>query len=243
MSSASSHAAGLNDTGIIDCYNDDGVGSIVIIAGDKDTHPRQDCRYGRDAQAAAGLLIKIGGGAKGFDFSKIANDGTALPVTVPLGSGPKDWGCTRDNVTNLIWEIKTDNGLRDKRHTYTWYNSNSSTNGGTAGVASRGSCAINGRCDTEKFTADVNTLGMCGAKDWRMPTIVELESLADYGDIKSVYGDVNYFPNTADSALWSGSPAAGTSRFGERAWLFSWFSSGPFYRSQARAVRLVRSVK
>ncbi|MBV5309871.1 hypothetical protein, partial [Chromatium okenii] len=69
--------------------------------------------------------------------------------------------CVKDNVTGLIWEVKTDNttpDLRDKDWTYTWYNS------GT-GTASGGTCKTTGRCDTEKFVADVNTSGLCGFND------------------------------------------------------------------------------
>src|SRR5450756_1567125 len=70
------HAAGLNDTGITDCWNDTAVVTTGVEA-DTGTHPRQDCRYGRDPAAAAGMP-KTGAGGKGFDFSKIANDGTVL---------------------------------------------------------------------------------------------------------------------------------------------------------------------
>ena len=48
-------------------------------------------------------------------YTKIANDGSALPETAVLGSNPKDWACTKDNKTGLTWEIKTtDKGLRDQ---------------------------------------------------------------------------------------------------------------------------------
>jgi hypothetical protein len=77
------------------------------ISGDAGTHPRQDCRYGRDAAAAAGVLTKTGGGAKGFDYTKIANNGTTLGAGAALGNAPTDWACTKDNITGLTWEVKT----------------------------------------------------------------------------------------------------------------------------------------
>ncbi len=203
------HAAGLPDTGQDTCYNDsaaDGVAAsnAASIARDAGTHPRQDCRYGRDAAAAAGQISKTGAGAKGFDYSKIANNGSTLAAGVALGSNPTDWACTKDNITGLTWEVKTTSGLRDKASTYSWYNSNGATNGGTAGTAHGGSCSGGSGCDTEKFTADVNTAALCGYTDWRMPTLRELSTLV-YADGSSPSIDTTYFPNTVVSPFWSGS--------------------------------------
>ena len=64
-------------------------------------------------------------------YSKIANDGSLLADAAVLGTGAKDWACTRDNATGLVWEVKTDDGgLRDKDNTYSWYDPNPATNGG-----------------------------------------------------------------------------------------------------------------
>ncbi len=49
-----------------------------IYESDSSDYPRQDANVGRDADNS---LIKIGAGRKGFDFTKIANDGTELPAT------------------------------------------------------------------------------------------------------------------------------------------------------------------
>jgi len=202
------HAVGLNDTGITDCWSDTGVAN-GSVAADSGTHPRQDCRYGRDAQAQAGNLAKVGGGGAGFDFSKIANNGSVLSASAILGTGANDWACTRDNVTGLIWEVKITSGLRDQSHSYTWYNSNSATNGGSAGIVSGGTCQTPGRCDTEKFVQDVNAAGLCGASDWRMPTRQELVSIVDYSiAYPGPTIDADYFPNTFASVFWSASAGA-----------------------------------
>jgi len=110
-------AASRPDTGQDVCYNDtvaDGVppGSVNSIARDVGSHPRQDCRYGSDAAAAAGAFGKTGAGAKGFDYTKIANNGAALAAGAALGANPTDWACTRDNRAGLTWEVKTASGLR-----------------------------------------------------------------------------------------------------------------------------------
>jgi hypothetical protein len=224
----------LNDTGIVGFGND----SQNNLATEPATHPGQDARFGRDAAAGAGQLTKVGGGGKGFDYSKIANDGSVLPESAALGTAPTDWACTRDNVTGLIWEVKTASGLRSQSHTYTWYDSNPATNGGAVGTASGGACFAAGRCDTEKFVADVNTVWLCGHNDWRMPKVKELEGLADFGRVNPSI-DPTYFPNTPSSYFWSGSPYANFSNF---AW-FVYFGYGyaySYYRSNYYGVRLVR---
>lgn len=197
-------AGPLNDTGATQCYN----GSTLVACdasstGDAASHPRQDGRFGRDPQAGANQLTKTGGGAAGFDFTKIANNGTELPATSGMGSNPGDWACIRDNVTGLIWEVKVNdtNHLRHQGWTYTWYN-------GTTGYADPGAgsgsnnCANTARCDTDKFVTDVNSAGLCGANDWRLPTRRELLSIVHHG-VSNPSIDTSYFPNTVIGWYWS----------------------------------------
>ena len=240
---SSAHAAGLPDTGQDTCYNDtvaDGVAATnpASIARDAGSHPRQDCRYGRDAAAAAGALTKTGAGDKGFDYSKIANNGSALAAGAALGTDPTDWACTKDNITGLTWEVKTTSGLRSNASTYTWYNSNGATNAGNAGTANGGVCSGGTGCDTEKFVADVNAAALCTYADWRMPTLRELLTLA-YADGSSPSIDPAYFPNTQVSRFWSGSsyvpnPSA--------AWgvMFTNGGTGGDFKTGSNYVRLVR---
>jgi hypothetical protein len=196
----------LNDTGIQFCgaYPN---GNNAICSGTEPTG--QDKFYGRDADTE---LIKTGGGVAGFDYTKIANDGVELTAGATLGTGATDWACTRDNVTGLMWEVKTDNttpDLRDKDWTYTWYDSNSPD--GNKGTANGGICFASGSgCDTEKYVADVNAAGLCGFNDWRMPTIKELRGIAHLGPYNPAI-DTTYFPNTNSSWFWSGSSLAGYS--------------------------------
>jgi hypothetical protein len=241
--STSTHAEGVNDTGIADCWTFSDV--VTGVEVDTGSYPRQDCRYGRDAAAAAGMP-KIGGGGKGFDFSKIANDGTVLPESAALGSGAKDWACTRDNVTGITWEVKTTSGLRSQSHTYTWYNSNAASNGGEAGITSGGTCNAAGRCDTEKFVTDVNAASLCSATNWRMPGVKELEGIVDFGRLNPAI-DPSYFPDIpillpspAPSSIFrSGSPVANHS---DSAWCVDFYGGDryPCSRSSGGYVRLVR---
>lgn len=236
----------LNDTGITFCGDETtNSASCAAVAVDGGTFPGQDARYGRDAQAAADQLTKVGGGYKGFDFSKIANNGALLSASAVFGSGPGDWACTKDNVTGLIWEVKTTSGLRSLSHTYTWYNSNPTTNGGAIGTTSGGDCFAAGRCDTEKFATDVNAAGLCGANDWRLPKLKELESVVDFGRSNPPI-DPSYFPNsdllvTTTAHFWSSSPVASNSN---RAWSLNFHFSfgytgqdGKYYTNRVRLVR------
>jgi hypothetical protein len=187
----------LNDTGIDWCANDTTSNLPCPVA----SHPGQDGDHGRDALARAGQLQKVGGGAAGFDFTKLDANGNALPASAT------SWDCVRDNVTGLIWEVKTTSGLRDQYHTYTWYNPDPTTNGGNAGVQNGGTCT-GSACDTHGFVQAVNQQGLCGAKDWRMPTRRELQGIVDYSRLSPPI-DTGYFPNTEPgSRFWSASPVA-----------------------------------
>ena len=231
----------LNDTGINFCGGATSGNNSPCLAADP---AGQDRNYGRDGAARTGALpAKIGGSAgavdgtpNGFDFTKIANNGTTLLPGAALGTAPTDWACTRDNVTGLIWEVKTTSGLRSQAHTYTWFKTGSPD--GNNGTASGGTCATTGRCDTEKFTVDVNTAGLCGQGDWRMPTKKELVSIVDYGRTLPAI-DPTYFLNTPSSLVWSGSPNPNLS---SGAWVVYFNGGGANFnfRSSTNSVRLVR---
>ena len=200
-----SHAASLPDTGQALCDN----GSNALVAcsdantGDASTMPRQDGRFGRDP--AAGVSTKVGGGAAGFDYSKVANDGTTVAADTALGSNLADWACTQDNITGLMWEVKTtDAGLRDKTWTYSWYNADGATNAGNAGTANGGACFDTVNCDTEKYVAAVNTANLCGFNDWRLPSKRELQTITLL-DGSNPAIDTTFFPNTNASFFWSAS--------------------------------------
>ena len=189
----------INDTGIILCasihFNDK-------VCPEEDL-PNQDAEHGRDAFAQAGKLNKVGSGAAGFDYTKICNSGEEAgqgncPADPTLGSGPNEWGCTLDNVTNLIWELKTTDGLHDKYNTYSWYSPDVNTNGGYAGIQNAGTCT-GSDCDTNAFMQAVNTEKLCGISDWRMPTKNELLGIVHNGQ-KDPSIDTEYFPNTVDTS-------------------------------------------
>lgn len=210
----------LNDTGITTC--------VDCPAGN-------DARYGRDAQAAAGALSKVGAGRAGFDFTAL--DASGKPTDPTTGAMPHP--CVRDNVTGLVWEVKTDDGgPRDKDWFYSWYDSNPATNGGSVGYSNRGVCFGASQCDTEKYVAAVNAYQLCGYTDWRLPTRAELHSIVDYGQYAPAI-DVTYFPNTPGAPFWTSSPAA----YPDQAWyVVSVGGAHNVWRNTSRVhVRLVRN--
>lgn len=245
IASGATLAAHLNDTGQADCYNASGGTESCGIAG-------QDGRYGRDAAAAA-VLAKTGAGAAGFDFTKIANNGTALAAGAALGPNAGDWACTRDNVTGLTWEIKTDTptDLRYLWHGYTWYSS-AANNGGDPGSPGWDSCggtlgAYADQCNTTNYALAVNAAALCGHNDWRVPSIKELQSLKHFGDGDPAV-DTNYFPNTVSGPYWSADSAAPNNGDSTDAWTED-FTGGTLgnvgtnaaTKSAGIFVRLVRS--
>ena len=191
------------------------------------------------------------------DYSKISNSGAVLPDTATLGNGVNDWACTKDNKTGLTWEVKTDDGgLRDKDWYYSWYKP-SGDNGGSAGFTDityiTPNCSTKDNCNTYAFTNAVNTKGLCGKNDWRMPTKEELMKLmvcsdgkydtdgscTNFTSVSTPTINSTYFPNTLDDGYWSSSPDANYSSF---AWVvyFGYGSSGYGYGNGGYFVRLVR---
>jgi len=214
----------LNDTGIVGCSDDTANNIACPVA----THPEQDAQVGRDADDTQN---DDSDGHAGFSFTKLAANGD------PLSANASTWSCVKDNVTGLIWEIKTnDSGLQDKDNTYTWYNPDSSTNGGDAGTQDGGDC-VGSRCDTHGYVQALTNRMLCGDHDWRMPTKKELENILNLNRYAPAI-DPDYFPNTKSGGYWSASPFPLGS---DGAWLvaFSFGLSGGTYKNEDVSVRLV----
>lgn len=195
----------LNDTGITasQCYM---AGSDALVAcnstGAIALSNAQDGMVGRDAGEASNNPAD---GKLGFSFAAVAG------------------GCVQDNITGLMWEIKTtDGGIRDWNKTYTNYGDN------RAG-------------DASAYAVAVNATNLCGHNNWRLPTADELQSIVDYGVAHpGPTVDATWFPNTKGSWFWSASPIVGASGV---AWDVNFYHGvvGGGFNNSALYVRLVRA--
>ncbi len=236
----------LPDSGQLLC--DNGVNTLVTCdntsTGDAAVMPRQDARYGRDPAAGAAQLTKTGGGAAGFDYTKL--DSVGAPIANQADAyATTPWDCVQDHASGLMWEVKANSGLRSNLYTYTWYDSNNAENGGDAGLIDTGvgvgsdNCLNNARCDTEQFIADVNAANLCGYNDWRLPSKRELNTIVHAGASNPAI-DANYFPNTQSGNYWSLNTNVSAT---PQAWAVE-FAQGRdasgLLKSSAQFIRLVR---
>ncbi|MFI3138523.1 MAG: DUF1566 domain-containing protein [Methylococcaceae bacterium] len=214
----------LNDTGITACANK----TTNDLPCPQTTHPGQDAQSGQDV-----TYNDSSDGHAGFSFTKVSSTGASLAASV------SSWTCVKDNVTGLMWEVKTDdNGLHNKDWSYTWYEPDNSKNAGFAGYPNGGKCGGTSQCDTYAYVQAVNAAGWCGYNDWRMPTDDELFGIAVL-DGRRPSIDTAYFPNTLSTAFWSSSLHASDSNI---AWSvgFNGLGSTTNYKDYDFRVWLVR---
>lgn len=219
--------ARLNDTGLQACIAPSS--GTIDCAG-----TGQDGEFGRDV-----LQPDDSDGRAGFQFTRLCNSGEAAgrgacPAEPVPGNGPDDWGCTRDEVTRLVWEVKTtDGGLRDQQRSFTFY---------TPGYDPDG--LYGSRKDVAGYVAAVNRAGLCGAHDWRLPGPAELAGLADMGRTTVPAVDLAWFPNTVAGGFWAAGTVQGGAFDEQLAWqadfAFGFGSVSAQFRSSPRPVRLVR---
>ena len=154
----------LNDTGITRCSD----GAFNVDSCKIANYPNQDAEFGRDVSNNDNS-----DGHAGFSFTKIGVTGESLPLNA------KAWSCVKDNITGLIWEVKTAENAKK----------------------------IVPFNETDTFTQSQNTQKLCGLNNWRLPTIQELQSIVDYSvPLPNPTIDVNFFPNSSNEIYWSQSP-------------------------------------
>jgi hypothetical protein len=237
----------LNDTGVSRCgdYADPAAGFSGVWNNDLECDgfepqndpvpPGQDALHGRDALAATGLLPKIGAGPAGFDYTKLDADGRELPADAA------QWSCVRDNVSRLVWEVKTDDGgLHDEDWTYTWFEPDRTRNGGKPGKKNGGLCGKTSVCDTHGHVQAVNAQGLCGARDWRLPSLIELQSLLRY-DLLPNGVTLSYFPHTGNAWFWTSTPNAESAAYAWRVSFYSGNNDDYVLKTFKARVRLVRN--
>ena len=167
-------------------------------------------------------------------YTKLDDSGNAL------SDSAASWSMVKDNVTGLIWEVKTNkNGVKnysdphDADNTYSWYDRNPASSGGYAGTPEKGK-------DTEAFINALNAAQFGGSSDWRLPTLQELNSIVNY-EVSSPGPTIisTYFPNTQSSFYWTSTPSPG---YDYRAWVVGFddgygHNYGKYGQYYVRAVR------
>ncbi len=233
-----------NDTGVLTCATE----SSAALSCPQPGFANQDGDLGRDADPATNGNAD---GHAGFSFTKLDRGGFEL--VNQNGSyflGP--WACVVDEVTGLVWEVKSlninnpveDNDLHSDRWTYTWYNSSGVGDGGDAGTENGGSCIDSVNCDTEKYVAAVNAANYCGFSDWRLPTLDELYSIVDFSQ-PDLRHDTVFFPNLrlgsgSSGRVWSSTPGSESLGSGAAAWVLNEIGVSQSQKQSAGKVRLVR---
>ena len=236
----------LPDTGVVNCYDISG-----IIPCNDALYPRQDADGGRDSVVQ--YLRKIGKGAKAFDFTKLDQFGDELADTA------NDFACVRDNVTGLIWELKEPvivappaSTLRAANNRYSFVNTDAG-NGDEPGIpaAAGTTCPSSENCGLKAYVEEVNETVYCGGANWRLPTIEELMSIADFGRVgQNHLLDPAFFRFEPDFAVqnnlfyWT-SQSSAEGGGGISAWVFDIRNGNdntlPKQPNQLGYVRLVRS--
>ena len=144
-----------------------------------------------------------------MSYTKLDERGSMLPDSAA------HWSMVLDNVTGLIWEMKS-NTIEDYadphagHNTYYWYDSNPNTNGGAPGATDpRPKSSFNGT--TEEFIKALNDAGFGGYSDWRMPTVKELASLVNYENaaMGPAKIDHRYFADTLPGQFWTSATVDG----------------------------------
>ncbi|WP_239023988.1 DUF1566 domain-containing protein [Paraglaciecola marina] len=231
----------LNDTGVILQAT-----STTVAEGHQADYPGQDGQRGQDIININDISTKAGRGQQGFDFTALDEIGDEVD---DISQG---WRCVRDNITGLIWEVKTavtETDLHSSNHSYNWYQIED--DGEYSGEESVDETSCSGtNCNTTEYVEDVNEAGLCNFRDWRLPTHDELLSIVHYGKDDGQMVDTEYFPNTTESLgteVWywttesSADGMSGTEAHASWAIDFASGNDNFLLKSTAARIRLVRA--
>lgn len=170
-------------------------------------------------------------------FEPLDHTGKPLPASEQTHT---EWPCVFDRRTGLTWEVKSQRpGRHFHLNTYSWFDADSTRNGGLAGEPGGRDCRDT-VCDTQSFLRVVNKESLCGAQDWRLPHREELRSLVDYTiPYPGPTIDTQAFPNAIAQFYWSADTSAAEP---SEAWGigFAFGFDYAYFKTNRVLVRLVR---
>ncbi len=236
----------INDTGITAFASADGIQSDY-----SQEFPGQDAALGGDRQVISGAIQRVGDGDSGFDFTALDSNGDAIDSE--NGNLSNGLECIRDNVTGLVWQAlkaQDDADIHSVDQAFTWYFTDE--NGNEDGDLNTGNdtCNLTSACNTSQYILEVNQTGLCGAFDWRLPSVEELNSIVHYGVENGPMADTQFFKNwgnSDDQTLWfwtRQTSADGVNNdTAKNAWAIDFLSANDGFlpKSSAQRVILVRA--
>lgn len=190
---------------------------------------QQDGMVGLDTTSPAAADGKLG-----FSYSEVPN---------PAGGNFPKADCIKDNLTGLVWEVKTNLGLRDGRIKYTNYDSTITLqkSDGAGGYIAPTTAEMNATTNSIGYKNAINANSLCGYTDWRLPTPNEVISIMDFGvAFPGPAVDPAWLPNVAAGFVWAATPSYLSP---QSVWLGS-FNYGGVYldnsRDNSQGIVLVR---
>lgn len=133
-----------------------------------------------------------------------------------LAADAINWAMARNDVTGLIWEVKTDDDtIHDRGNGYSWQGA------------------------LDDFIAELNQEGFGGYNDWRLPTIKELSVMVHRGLPDRTMHPV-YFPNVISNFYWTATTNANNT---DEAWTVIFQDGTAIYNRQKLEINYVRAVR
>ena len=200
--------------------------TFSVVATGTGTLSYQWKRGGTDisgANSASYEILVTAGTDNGVEFSVVVSN-SAGPVTSSVatltvskysevanasgGTYTKE-ECVKDNGTGLVWEGKPTTGTARLASTkYTNYDDATKFQKQSGATYSKPDPTTDIAAITNSigYRNSVNTSGLCGFSDWRLPTKDELLGIHDLSQSPKI--DNVWFPNTLAAAYWSSTPGA-----------------------------------
>ena len=220
-----------NDTGYVTYFDGTDYDSVTPPA----SHPNQDADFGLDVTNGD----EHSDGEYGFRYTKLDAHGNRLtpsatdwrcvrdehtglyieakqaPIALPSQSEVDTWVKNHKDAPDANpypWDSQS-SSWRSASYTYTWYDSDNTTNGGYAGAPNdllysagpiSSQCAYindgsgSNYCNTASYIDSLNSRSICGITDWRLPSPVEARSFINFNVGSIPAGAVDFFPNLGE---------------------------------------------